>query len=90
MVAASVKQTYHANYMFNPDNDFELTALIDPLSVYYIKSLMTSTPHSDYYWNDWAGKYYPKDYNRMPSSELANNIDPSIFNYNLKYVIFIY
>ncbi len=82
MVAGSVKQTYHANYMFNPDNDFELTALVDPLSIYYMKSLMTSTPHSDYYWDDWAGKYYPKDYNRMPASELANNIDPSILNNN--------
>ncbi len=80
MVAASLKQTYHANYLFNQDNDFELTALIDPLSVYYMKNMygMTSTPHSELYWNDYAGKYYPKDYNQMPASELNKHIDPSI------------
>lgn len=36
IVAASLKQVYYGNYLFNKDNDFELTALIDPLSLSFL------------------------------------------------------
>ena len=35
LVAASAKQLYRGNYLFNRDNDFELTALIDPFAENY-------------------------------------------------------
>jgi hypothetical protein len=44
MVAASLKQVYYANYLFNSDNDFELTALVDPMSLAYLASIATTTP----------------------------------------------
>lgn len=35
MVATSAKQLYFGNYLFNRENDFELTALIDPFANIY-------------------------------------------------------
>ena len=35
MVAASAKQLYYGNYLFNKNNDFELTALVDPFASLY-------------------------------------------------------
>ena len=35
LVAASAKQLYMGNYLFNRENDFELTALIDPFADIY-------------------------------------------------------
>lgn len=50
MVAASSKQVYFSNYLFNKHSDFELTALVDPLAVAYIRSIQgTSTPVSAFY-----------------------------------------
>ena len=43
MVAASLKQVYYANYLFNKYNDFELTALPDPISVAFLESTRTVT-----------------------------------------------
>ena len=52
MVAASVKQVYYSNYLFNKENDFELTALVDPLSLAFLNNLKTSTPAPYYFNND--------------------------------------
>jgi len=59
MVAASLKQTYHANYMFNEKNDFELTSLEDPLILGYLEAEKEQwdTRRDDYYgWDEVRGK----------------------------------
>lgn len=43
IVAASLKQVYYSNYMFNKDNDFELTSLLDPIVIKYIQSFHSTT-----------------------------------------------
>ena len=43
MVAASLKQVYYSNYLFNKDNDFELSSLVDPVVVEYMQSIRLST-----------------------------------------------
>lgn len=57
MVAASLKQVYYANYMFNSDNDFELTSLVDPMSLAYLASVATTTPLPPFQVKD----YKPRD-----------------------------
>lgn len=49
IVAASVKQIYYANYLFNKENDFELTALTDPLTISFLMSLYTNYGNSKMY-----------------------------------------
>jgi hypothetical protein len=47
MVAASLKQVYYGNYLFNQYNDFELIALEDPISVSFLNSYLYGSPYSD-------------------------------------------
>jgi hypothetical protein len=54
MVAASLKQVYYANYLFNKYNDFELTALPDPISVAFMQSRQSMTTPVPNYWNDFS------------------------------------
>ncbi len=59
MVAASLKQTYHANFMFNSENDFELAALEDPLIVGYLdaEAARWDSRREDFYgWDEVRGK----------------------------------
>ena len=56
MVAASLKQVYYANYLFNKDNDFELTALTDPLSLAFLQNYYSSTIPPPYFWNELYDK----------------------------------
>ncbi|CAF0869334.1 unnamed protein product [Brachionus calyciflorus] len=54
LVAASLKQVYYSNYMFNKDNDFELTALTDPVVLNFLSSFYTTTtppPFPDNYFS---------------------------------------
>lgn len=48
MVAASLKQIYYANYLFNKDNDFELTSLVDPMSLAFLASVHTTSTAAPY------------------------------------------
>jgi hypothetical protein len=62
VIAASLKQIYHANYFFNPMNDLDLTSLVDPLTVAYWQSVKTNyeTP-PEYFWDDFRGKLTRKE-----------------------------
>lgn len=63
LVAGSLKQSYHANYFFNPLNDFELTALEDPLALAYLAQLASQEPGREefFYWDDVRGKMIKKE-----------------------------
>ncbi|RNA26979.1 bark beetle isoform X1 [Brachionus plicatilis] len=76
MVAASHKQVYYSNYMFNKDNDFELTALPDPLLIKYVQMFYTTTtlgPFKSSGLNKFASAY-PKEklYGQVAHSGLIN------------------
>ena len=66
MVAASLKQTYHANYLFNKDNDFELTALVDPAAqAFEAASRRRARPPAHY----WHELYEPSMYEKLSREE---------------------
>lgn len=81
MVAASLKQTYHANYLFNPMNDFELTALEDPLTVAYLisqREKMKSRKDDFYYWDEVRGKLVKKE--RYIDQNMAGEIETQAYS----------
>lgn len=60
MVAASLKQIYYSNYLFNKDNDFELTALVDPLALNFLLNYYTTSTLSAY--KSVKSQYRDEDY----------------------------
>ena len=62
MVAASLKQIYHANFLYNPNNDFEMTSLVDPITVAFLNNIQTSTRSPEFYWDDFRAKLVRKEH----------------------------
>ena len=80
IVAASLKQVYYSNYLFNKYNDFELTALTDPIALAFIQSTLSLTTRAPTYWNDLSQntEYNIDRANFQNYMNEASNFDPAL------------
>jgi hypothetical protein len=79
MVAASLKQVYYGNYMFNKDNDFELTALVDPLSLAFLNSYNQAVRPSPELSNFFDEYYQRIEAEFFPANEIRPGVHDRYF-----------
>ena len=76
MVAASLKQVYYGNYLFNKDNDFELTALVDPPSLAFLSNFHANQQPVPL---EFTSNFFDEYYQRIEAEFLnAQEIDSGV------------